>query len=278
MFGKKKEPEEFVWKDFREKTYEELEREVDAAYGEAVKARNIKLAIAAVILLIIFHDIVGFWARFGLPRFAKYKTQEVIDVVADPIQYELEEEEYEEIIEYATLEDKDIVKLRKQAEVSISGRVVAKNYLFWGNYLPKGKRVFQSAAMMDLGLVWGDLADKEVLKGFVFYSAKDVKHRALYPKLKLGVTRPPVPWPYARTHMTNVHVIPANSDIMSVLIYLRKNQEVKIEGYLVDLQLDGGAWLHTNVNRAAASLAARGNSPDEIMYVTKVQVGDRVYE
>ena len=278
MFFKKKEQEEFEWRDFRDKTYEELEREVDAAYGEAVKQRNIKLTVLAIFLIFIFHDILGFWLNFGLPRFAKYKTQEIIDVVADPEQIELEEEEIDEIIDYITLEDKDVVKLRKRAEVSVSGLVVAKNYLFWGNYLPKGKRVFQSTAMMDLGVVWGDMANKKVLEKFVFYSAKDVKHRAMYPKLKFGVTRPPVPWPYARTHMTNIHAIPASADIMSALIYARKKQAIKVEGYLVDVQLDGGAWRHTSIDRVAASLRARGNCPNEIIYITKLQVGSRVYE
>lgn len=280
MFGYKnvEEQEAFEWKSYKDKTYEELEREVDAAYGEAVRKRNIKLAVLAVILIFVFHDIIGFWFNFGLPRFAKYKTNEVINVVAEPEQYELDEEELDEIIEYTTLEDKEIVNLRKQAEVSLSGLVVAKNYLFWGNYLPKGKRVFQSAAMMDLGLVWGELANKKVLESFVFYSAKDAKQRAMYPKLKFGVTCPPVPWPYVRTHMTNIHAIPANADIMSALIYARKKQAVKVEGYLVDVQLDNGAWLHTSTDRVAASLRARGNSPSEIIYITKLQIGNRVYE
>ena len=278
MFGKKVAPEEFEWKDFRDKSYEELEREVDAAYAQLVLRRNITLAIGSVVLIFIFHDIIGFWFNFGIPKFAKYKTAEVIDVVADPIQTELEEDELDEIINYTTLEDKDIVKLRKQASISISGRVVAKNFLFWGNYLPNGKRVFQSTAMMDLGLVWGKLADKRILKDFVFYSAKDFKQRAMYPKLKFGVTRPSVSWPYARTHMTNIHAIPASKDIMTAMIYTRKNQEVKVEGYLVDVQLDSGAWRHTSTDRVSASLRARGNSPNEIIYVTKLQVGNRVYE
>ena len=207
MFGKKKvqEEEEFVWKDFREKSYEELEREVDAAYGEAVKQRNIKLAILSVILLFVFQDIIGFWLNFGLPRVAKYKTQEVIDVVAEPVQYELEEEENEEVFDYVTLEDKDVVKLRKQAEISVSGILVAKSYLFLGNYLPKGKRVFQSTALMDVGVVWGDFTNKEILEKYVFYAAKDVRHRTMYPRLKMGITNPPLPWNYAKLHMTNIH-------------------------------------------------------------------------
>lgn len=280
MFWKKKvqEEEEFVWKDFREKSYEELEREVDAAYGEAVKQRNIKLAILGVILIFIFQDIIGFWLNFGLPRVAKYKTQEVIDVVAEPIHTELEEEEYKEIFDYVTLEDKDVVKLRKQAEISVSGLVVAKNYLFIGNYLPKGKRVFQSTALMDLGVVWGDFTKEEILKNYAFYSAKDVKHRTMYPRLKMGITNPPIPWDYAKLHMTNIHAIPANKDIMSAMIYLGKNKPVKVEGLLVDVQLDSGAWRHTSTDREVAAMRCRDNSPSEIIYVTRLQIGDKVYE
>jgi len=275
MFGKKKkqDEEEFVWRSYQEKSYAELEREVDEAYGKYVLKRNIIIGVLAVALLVVFHDIIGFWIRFGIPNFSGQKTDEIVSVLDDPIQEEPDEED-DELIEYYTLEDKDKITLRKQAQVSMSGRVVAKNYLFWGNYLPGGKRIFQSAALFDLGLVWGDLSDLKNLEKYTFYSAKDYTDRSLRATLKLGVKYPPVPWPYAKTHMAHLHIIPANSKIMSSLIYLRKNQPVKIDGYLVDIG-DNGTWMRTTLNRF--SEAQVGNTR-EIMYVNKVQIGKKVYE
>ncbi len=270
MFFKKKKPEP-IWRDFREKSYQELEQEVDAAYGAEVRARNIKIAVVTVILLFVFHDIIGFWFHFGLPR-AATKTEEVIDTTIEPIQEGLYEDE-DEIIEYTTLEEEQNIKLRKVASLSISGRVVAKNYLFWGNYLPGGGRTFQSAAMYDLGLVWGNMSDDKYLKNYTFYSVKNATGRWLYPTLKLGVKYPPLPWPYARTHMAHLHIVPANDKIMSALIYLFKKQPVKLDGYLVDVEMGDGRWIRTSVSRMDS-----GGGACEIMYVNRVQVGRRVYE
>lgn len=276
MFFKKKKPEpEPVWRDFREKSYEELEQEVDAAYGEEVRKRNIKIAIVTAILLFLFHDVAGFWMRFGLPRIPK-KTEQIIDIAADPVEEELAEDE-NQLIKYITLEDKDEVDIRKQASLSISGRVVAKNYLFWGNYLPGGKRMFQSTAMYDLGLVWGNLSDKQVLKSYTFYSSKDTQARSLYPTLKLGVRRPPLPWPYVRSHMMHLNIVPANARVMSALIYLFKYQPVKLDGYLVDVKDENGRWRCSGMSKFNPNPNARSNA-SEIMYVTRVQVGKRVYE
>ncbi len=275
MFGKKApEPE---YRDFREKTYAELEREVDAAYGEEMRKRNIKIAIVSAILIFLFHDIVGFWFRFGLPH-RSHKVAEVIDVVEEPLQTNLENEE-QEIIDYVTLEDKDTVKLRKKAEVSMAGKVVAKNYLFWGNYLPGGKRTFQSTALFDLGLVWGDLAKPEILENYTFYSAKDATAaRVLYPTLKLKTKALPLPWEYVGTHMSHLHIIPANASIMSGLIYSRKNKNVKLDGYFVDVSINDHYWMKTTLSRNFVNPTARNSGLREIMYVTRLQVGNKVYE
>ena len=97
MFWKKKNPEEFEWRDYRDKSYEELEKEVDDAYNKAMLVRNIKLLVVAIALIFICQDVIAYWFNFGLPRGAKVKTEEVIDVALEPEQYELEEEEFEEL-------------------------------------------------------------------------------------------------------------------------------------------------------------------------------------
>lgn len=275
FFKKKEQPEqEFVWRDFREKTYDELEKEVDAAYGKEVKARNIKLAILTVILLFVFHDIAGFWVRFGIPRMPA-KAEQIVDTSLDPIEEELDEEEEEDpIFNYITLEDKSEVKIRKRSAISISGRIVARNFLFWGNYLPGGKRIFQSAAMYDLGLVWGELANREVLKHYTFYCSKDTQARNLYPTLKMGVKYPPKPWPYVRTHMRHLCIVPANATIMSGLIYSFKNQPIKLDGYVVNVQVEDGRWKSGFATKNPDSRQGEA----QVLYVNKIQVGKRVYE
>lgn len=276
MIGKKKpEPQqEFVWRDFREKSYDELEKEVDEAYRKEVRARNIKIAIVAAILIFLFHDVAGFWVRFGLPRIP-VKTEQAIDLSAGPIVDDLEDDE-DSLIKYVTLEDKEPVDLMKKRAMTISGRVVARNYLFWGNYLPGGKRTIQSTAMFDLGLVWGKLSDKDVLKNYAFYCSKDTQSRSLYPTLKLGVKYPPLPWPYVRTHLMHLSIVPANPRVMSGLIYAFKNQSVKLEGYVVNVKLENGRWVNTV---STGRVTPNSNSGDsKILYVKSVQVGKRIYK
>lgn len=282
MFGtKKQKQEDFVWKDFRDKSYEELEQEVDAAYRRDIRIKMIKYSVVAVVLMIVFHDVLGFWAKFGLPRFTKQTTDAIVNVMSAPeynqlVEYDEygDEIETEEIFEYLTLEDNQKVLLRKRYASSLTGCVVAKNFLFWGNYLPKGKRVFQSAALFDLGLAWGKLANENILKNYEFYSQKDKVSRALHTSLKFGVKRPPMPWPYVKTHLAHVHIVPANADVMNALIYLRKYQPVRLEGYLVDMQVEGKRWVRSFVAHGEHTT----RKTREIMYVTRVQVGQKIYE
>ena len=134
MFFKKKKPQpEPVWRDFREKTYEELEQEVDAAYGEEMRKRNIKI------------DIAGFWLRFGFPRIPK-RTEQVIDFVSDPVETELPEEE-EPYIKYITLEDKDEVDIRKQAAAVLLLKIISS-----GETISPAANVFFNPPHF---LIWG---------------------------------------------------------------------------------------------------------------------------
>lgn len=274
MFGKKKQEEtEFVWRDFREKTYEELEREVDNAYNEEIRKRNKKIAILLVVLAFVFHDVLFFWVKFGIPHFSKEKAPQVVDVTGEPVMNNLESVT---ILPYETLEDKENVDLQKLADYSISGKIVAKNYLFWGNYLPKGKRVFQSTALIDVGLVWGDLAENKNLDKYTFYSVKDVKHRGMKTTTKMTVAHPPLKWPYVRNHALTLHVVPANSTIMSALIYARKNQPVKLDGYLINIPVEDGKLMTSSMGRKFF-LPNSHDGSSEIMYVDKIQIGKNIY-
>ena len=272
MFLNKKKED---YKDFREKTFAELDMEVEQAIrDERIKFLK-KILIGLVILFFIMPDAFLFWLRFGLPRLPSEISSQPIDVVAKPVQRMLREEES---FMYKTLENRGIYELVKLAKYRVAGVLVAKNFYFWGNYLPFGDRPFQSASLIDVGLVWGDLADKDVLSYYRFVSAKTAIARTLYPRLKWGVKVAPYSWKEIDNQLSHTHIIPANNKIMSALMYAPKNASVQLEGYLVDMRIDGRPYATTSLSREDTNQSARGGGACEIMYVEKVQVNGWVFE
>ena len=275
MFWNKKkteEEQEFVWRTYKDKSYEELEQEVDNAYNEFLRKRNAIIAVVVVILLILFHDVALFWVKFGVPHLPKYQAKQEINIDAEPRVLQTNEN----LIKYKTLEHNDEVELRKRGIISISGRIVVKDYLFWTNYLPGAEQTFKSTALFDVGLAWGKMGDRDVLKSYRFYSVKNVKENGMRSTLKLGVSVPPVPWPYAKTHSLYVHVVPASPAIMSALIYARKNQAIKLEGYLVDVKGKDDKWTFTGGGNITG-YRDNHSSSSEIVLVKRLQIGKRVY-
>ena len=266
------------YRNFREKTFEELDREVEEAVKQDRNRRMLGWLILLLIWIFMCPDMFLYWFRFATPHFPKYKTEEIIDVAKEPVQIDITQNKGK-YFKYKTLENRGSYAMEKMAKYSISGKVVAKNYFFWGNYLPNGDRPFQSMALIDVGLVWGDMADKDILSYYKFVSAKDARGaRGLYPRLKHGVRYVPFSWSEAQTMFSHTHIIPASHSIMSALIYTHKNQPVKLDGYLVDIYINGEPVAMTSLSRKDTNATARGGGACEVMYVERVQVGNKVYE
>ena len=272
-----------VWKDYKykTKTLEELDREYEQSVKREKKRKIFKIIIWIAIFIFLFPDAFLYWIRFASPHSPKYITNEIIDISREPVQIEINDKN-KKFIEYQTLENKGTYVLEKMARYSISGKVVAKNYFFWGNYIPLGQRVFQSVALFDIGLVWGKMADDDVLKYYNFISAKDMMARALYPRLKHGVKNPPLSWNYASSKFSHTHIIPASSSIMYALIYAKNKQPIRMEGYLVDVYDKTQKIAMTSLSREDSNVTSRGyrqgGGACEIMYVKRLYVGNKVYE
>ena len=274
------------WQDFRGKTFEQLDREVEEAVREDRHRRMRGWLILLVILIFLCPDAFLFWFRFGLPHFSKYRTEEVIDITKEPVQTDITGNRGK-YFKYKTLENRGSYSLEKMAEYSISGKLVAKNYFFWGNYIPNGDRPFQSMALIDVGLVWRDMANKDLMKCVSYVSAKNVIARTLYPMIKRNNKCYAVFNNYKNqlgdynqlwNKFSHTHVIPANASIMHALMYAPKNKPVKLDGYLVDVYDKGHAVAITSLSRNDTNATARGGGACEIMYVERVQVGNKVWE
>ena len=181
---------------------------------------------------------------------------------------------------------KDIYKrpyaLEPVAAYSISGMLVAKNYNFGSKLLTK--KGFNSIALMDIGLVWGRMADEKLLKKYFKIRSHDV-----------GVGGRRLSWRYSRevtnfmstdyvnSHISHTHIIPKNDNVMAALMKMKKYDKVKLNGYLVDIYDDKARrFVMTSIARDDMDTTSRGwgqgGGGCEVMYVINVQLGNRFYD
>lgn len=87
----------------------------------------------------------------------------------------------------------------------------------------------------------------------------------------------PVNGHYVQNHTSNNHLIPANKNILRALSRAKKGREISLEGYLVDVTATkngrvAGTW------QTSRTREDRGFGACELIYVTKLRLGDEVYE
>lgn len=229
-----------------------------------------------VFILICINSILGdiiFRAQYSFPKITEV-TDNIISVKNEPYQNDISQKEFIKV--YG---EKYKYLLEPQAEYSISGLVVAKNSNFWFRDIMRS--TFDDVCLIDFGIVWGDLAtDKNRLyKHMKFKSTKTLgQARSLNWR-----TKPPyndVPWgtDYMSSHLAHTHMIPANANIMGALLKIKKNDYIKLDGYLVDIYKENGDIVaKTSLSRYDNNATSRGYGACEDMYVKSIQIGNKIY-
>ena len=227
-------------------------------------------------LLMLFNSMLGdvlFRIKYAFPKISSFDGPQII-TVNDPVQINITNAKY--IKAYG---EKDIYALQPQAHYSISGMVVTKNTNFWFRDIMRNQ--FDDICLMDLGIVWGDLANdrKELYKHWKFKS-----HKTLGQARQLEWrSKPPhnTPWTlgYVSSHISHTHLIPANYNVMGGLLRIKKNDIVKLDGYLVDIYTDKSELVaRTSMSRTDTDPTSRGSGACEDMYVKQVQIGNKIYK
>lgn len=227
-------------------------------------------------LLMLFNSMLGdvlFRIKYAFPKISSFDGPQII-TVNDPVQINITNAKY--IKAYG---EKDIYALQPQAHYSISGMVVTKNTNFWFRDIMRNQ--FDDICLMDLGIVWGDLANdrKELYKHWKFKS-----HKTLGQARQLEWrSKPPhnTPWTlgYVSSHISHTHLIPANYNVMGGLLRVKKNDIVKLDGYLVDIYTDKSELVaRTSMSRTDTDPTSRGSGACEDMYVKQVQIGNKIYK
>ncbi len=214
-----------------------------------------------------------FWANNSFPKVTETTTEKII-TKDEPVQKQLSGKKYIKV--YG---EKYPFVLNYQAKYSISGLVVTKNSNFWFRDVMRSK--FDDICLIDFGIVWGELsADKEKLyKHWKFKSSKTLgQSRRLEWRSKPPYNDMPWTLDYVSSHISHTHMIPKNKNIMGALLKIKKNDIVKIDGYLVDIYTDKSETIaKTSLSRTDNDPISRGYGACEDMYVTQVQIGDKIY-
>ncbi|MBU7019204.1 MAG: hypothetical protein HXS44_16965 [Theionarchaea archaeon] len=119
---------------------------------------------------------------------------------------------------------------------------------------------------VDLCVVWGVLAEPEYLQ-YATFIQEDRGCECIY---DVGS---PVDTPDILCLFVNIHLIPADDYILQAIKTIRRGQKVVLEGFLVDIYRDGCIYIETSRTRAD-----NGEGSCEVLYVTRVRVGNAIYE
>ncbi|MCK4835689.1 MAG: hypothetical protein KAT17_03595 [Candidatus Aminicenantes bacterium] len=150
--------------------------------------------------------------------------------------------------------------IKPVARYQISARVVSvKSYSSgWESTL----------SSIDLALVWGDLADPKLDNTISYRQQQRWYYYRYSPACPVNKT-------YIINHSCNNHMIPSSDNIHRALKSIKKNDRVKIEGYLVNISGTVGrknVWWNTSTTRSDS-----GDHSCEIIYVKKLRVNKKVY-
>ena len=146
------------------------------------------------------------------------------------------------------------------AEYDISARVVsARSY---------SRKWTASLSPMDLALVWGRLEER----GMDDYISYKQRNRWYFYRYSHDC---PVDNNYIITHSSNNHIIPASYNLSLALKNIKKNDHVRVEGYLVRIT---GFSKKRKVNWGTSTTRKdSGDRSCELIYAKTIRVNERVY-
>ena len=84
-------------------------------------------------------------------------------------------------------------------------------------------------------------------------------------------------WMDFDSHISHTHIIPANVNIMAALNTIKNYDKVELEGEIVNVKVKGHEHI-SSLERNDDNGSAQGGGACEIMYVTKVKVGHKIYQ
>jgi len=140
--------------------------------------------------------------------------------------------------------------LRSLADYRIRGRVLMTDRYFTGREA--------DLSPIDITLGWRRMSDQQVLDKISFY--RERRAYAYRPKDSVW----PIPADEINSHSANVHLIPADADVLHRLRSVGEGDIIELRGSLVEVSApDGWRW------RSSMSRTDSGEGACELMWVTE---------
>ena len=209
-------------------------------------SKQINIVIAASVIMCSFVVFYG--------KTSYYKPEKVpVPVIYEPQQINLPPEYKLSLTGQRDIKNQDVF-IYAQAYYKIYCRVV--------HIMPYYTGISGGLAPVDFAVVWGELVKKEN------YSNIDFKQSGRWayfrPKEKCLYDNE-----YISKHFSNMHIIPADENVLAGLKKVKKFDEIYLEGYLVNIESFKNGKLSMTWN-SSLSRDDKGDGACEVMYVTKI--------
>jgi len=119
---------------------------------------------------------------------------------------------------------------------------------------------------VDLCVVWGELAEPENIEHIYSLQAARWCSYRYDGELSLDAF-------YVESHVANIHVVPANENVLKAVKSIKKGQKAVLEGFLVKVYREGRLIWSSSLTRTDS-----GDGACEVFYVTKVRIDTVIYE
>jgi hypothetical protein len=217
--------------------------------------RRIDWIILAVLAIALGVGGTVLYNTFTAPLETPASEPEALDLKPDPIQSDATGHGLPVI----SMGGRQIF-LWAQAKYSITGQLVSKNRYTNG--------FMSDLSPWDYALAWGDVGTyldqlrfKQMVRFCLFQPKKDAV----------------VDFNYVNTHMSNNHLIPASKNVRKALSLPKKGDIVKLDGFLVNVDAAKNGQTVATWN-TSTTRSDTGNGACEIVYVARLQIGERVFE
>lgn len=130
-----------------------------------------------------------------------------------------------------------------------------------------------AAVPYDLLLAWGNMADGNVDSKLTWEQAD---RQGVVSGTLGGATGPDISNSYVISHVSNNHLVPANSSIRTALQTIRPGDTVKIDGRLVDVKVQTDDRRVYTV-QTSESRTDQGDGACEIIFVERIKINGKNY-
>lgn len=147
-------------------------------------------------------------------------------------------------------------QLRELAEFKITGVLLSRR-----TYSSDSQEHRSVLAPSDFGLGWGPMSTPSILKNFSYFQKDRFLYYTTYASFSQEANRL-----NTDAHLANIHLIPANENIASVLPSIKPRDLVTLEGSLVEVyQQNQRIW------KSSLSRSDMGDGACEVMFVRRIE-------